>query len=288
VRRVLLLAAAVVLIAAPVLSESVQTFVGNTSVGPTWTRPVQGNPPTSLSTSTPRYNVQSFKLLNDSNCYIVSAQGYDGYLFIYQGSFNPASPLDNVVSGDDDGVFGIGTSYLPYGAPTSPTHLNLTAGTYYLVTTGFGTSSYGAFQNTIHCEAPGVGTATPVLVQGSCGYYIGRPVENTVCLGNRFLTEIVDVTNSSTHIGVPVRIGSIDTALFWFYNDTNWEVMLKVLNACAVNNRYWVFGGALTNQGYRIVITDRGVAGDPQKQYTNPYGTRAAAIADTTAFATCP
>jgi len=288
VRRVLLLAAAAVLVAAPVLSESVQTFVGNTGVGPTWHRPIEGNPPISVSVNSPRYSVQSFKLLHDSYCYIVSAQSYDGYLLLYQGSFNPASPLDNIVSGDDDGVFGVGTSYLPYGAPISPSHLALTADTYYLVTTGWGNASFGAFQNTIHCEGVGVSTGEPLLVQGSCGYYVGRPVENSVCLGNRFLTEIVDVSNSSTGIGVPVRIGSLDTALFWFYNDTNWEVMLKVLNACALNNRFWVFGGALTNQGYRIVITDADAAGHPQVQYTNPHGTRAAAIADTAAFATCP
>jgi len=130
-----------------------------------------------------------------------------------------------------------------------------------------------------------------VLVQGSCGFYTGIPVEDAVCFGDRFLTAIFQVSNSSNGgFGVPVRIGSTDTSLFWFFNDTNWEFMVKVLNGCAINNHWWVFGGGLTNQAYNLVITDQdSVFPHPdQRHYVNTLGTRAPAIADTTAFATCP
>ncbi|MGE5234156.1 MAG: hypothetical protein ACM3OB_08590, partial [Acidobacteriota bacterium] len=194
-RRTLLFAVAVLVLAAPISAESVQTFVGNTTGGPTWTRPDQGNPPVAGTHSGVHYAVQSFKLLAASSCYIVSAQSYDGFIVLYSGGFNPASPLTNAVSGDDDGVLGIGTSYIPNGGPSSPSTLSLAAGTYYLVTTSYSSSEFGAFQNTIHCQANSpVAIDTPVLVQGSCGFYIGRPLEDTVCLGNRFLVEIVDVT----------------------------------------------------------------------------------------------
>jgi len=286
-RRIPLLAAATALIAAPLLGESVQTFLGNTSDGPTWHRPHVGDPPSSIiGTSTPRYSVQAFKVLADSRCYVVSAQSFDGTIHLYRHAFSSGSPLSNIVSGNDDGIHVAlnSTSYLPNAGPGHL--LTLPADTYYLVTSGYSTNESGAFQNTIHCE-PIVGSAsTAVLVQGSCGAYLDVPVLNTVCLRGAFLMAIYDVTNSSNGgFGVPVRTGSIDTGLFWFYNDTNWEVMVKVLNACVVNGHYWVFGGALTNQGYNIVVTDTQLGG--QRHYINHLGTRAPAIADTTAF-NCP
>ncbi len=291
-RRTLLLALAVALLATPILAETVQTFIGDTTNGSSWNRPVQGDPPTSVATSDPgvnvAYSVQAFKLLADSSCYIVSAQAFDGYIFLYAGGFNPASPLANVVSGDDDGILGVGTSYIPNSGPTGTSTLSLSAGTYYLVTTGYRSTQFGAFQNTVHCQGNSTTIDAPLIVQGACGYYNGIPVEDAVCFGSRFLTAIYNVSNSSNGgFGVPVRVGSTDTALFWFYSDTNWEFMVKVLNGCAVNGRYWVFGGGLTNQAYNLVVTDVLASGQPQVHYVNTLGTRAAAIADTNAFNTC-
>ncbi|HEX5715648.1 MAG TPA: hypothetical protein VF179_05775, partial [Thermoanaerobaculia bacterium] len=77
-----------------------------------------------------------------------------------------------------------------------------------------------------------------------------------------------------------------DTGYFWFFGSTNVEMIIKVLNGCGANNRYWVFAGGLTNVRVRITVTDtlRGVT----KQYTNPQGTAFQPIQDTSAFATCP
>ncbi len=292
-RKLLLLAAAVILVAVPALGESVQTFVGSNVGGPTWHRPDQGNPPTTIySGADLHYSVQSFRLLVNSTCYIIGNQTYDGYIHLYRNSFNPSSPLTNLISGDDDGILWTGTSYLPYGGPTTgvpnaASQMALSAGTYYLVTSSYSTTNgEGTFQNSVHCQPTTGSAATPVLVQGSCGHYSGYPTENEICLGEHFLVAVYDVTNSTQGgYGVPVRIGSTDTGLFWFYNDTNWELMVKVLDACGINNHAWVFGGALTNQGYNIVIHDWVSGG--QKHYINDLGTRAPAIADTVAF-DCP
>ncbi len=283
-RKILLLAAAAALTAAPLLGESVQTFIGNNSNGQTWHRPSVGDPPTSVVTVTsPRYAAQSFKLLADSRCYVVSAQAFDGTIFLYRHTFTSGSPLDNIVSGNDDGIHVAinSTSYLPNAGPGHL--LTLPADTYWLVTSGYSTNEKGAFQNTIHCEPIGGSANATVLVQGSCGAYLGIPSVDTVCLKGYYLVAVRDVTNSSQGgFGIPVRTGSIDTALFWFYNDTNWELMVKVLNGCAVNGHFWVFGGALTDQGYDLVVTDMFLGG--QKHYVNHLGTRAPAIVDTTAF----
>ncbi len=82
-----------------------------------------------------------------------------------------------------------------------------------------------------------------------------------------------------------MRTGSTDTGMFWFYNDRNWEAMVKVLNGCAINGNWWVFIGALTNQGYRVRVADTTTL--QIKSYPNTLGVRAPAVADVVAFP-CP
>ena len=77
-----------------------------------------------------------------------------------------------------------------------------------------------------------------------------------------------------------------DSGLFWFFAPSNWEVMVKVLNACGLNDRYWVFSAATTNVFYRLEVFD--VAEGAQKIYFNYPGPPAPAVTDTGAFATCP
>lgn len=54
---------------------------------------------------------------------------------------------------------------------------------------------------------------------------------------------------------------------FWFFSQDNPELLLKVLDGCTVNGRYWVFFSAGTNVGYTLTVTDTltGAA----KTYTN-------------------
>lgn len=78
-----------------------------------------------------------------------------------------------------------------------------------------------------------------------------------------------------------------DSGLFYFFNQDNWEVLLKVLNACTgTPPRFWVFSAATTNVEYTITVTDT----DAQvaRSYFKPQGPPAPAITDTGAFATCP
>jgi hypothetical protein len=270
------------------VAEGFQVFSGSNFNGPQWHRPEEDGP--AIDPDLTRYHVQRFRLLNGSTCIVYSAQDYDGYLHLYQGSFNPASPLTNLVDGDDDAsgtnTFGsalaIGTSRLPSSdAAPQTTGLALAAGTYFLVSSSFTPGVTGSFQNFVACN----GTVQPL--QGACNIsYVGIPDDQEICLqNNRFLVAINNISNSGTGLGTPVRTGSTDTGLFWFYNDRNWEVMVKVLNGCAINNRWWVFAGALTNQRYTINVADANTL--QVNGYTNPLGVRAAAIADTNAFP-CP
>lgn len=73
---------------------------------------------------------------------------------------------------------------------------------------------------------------------------------------------------------------------FWFFEPDNWEVMVKVLDGCNLNDHFWVFTGSLTNVEYTISVVDRDSG--HVRTYSNQLGTPAQPIQDTSAFATCP
>ena len=72
-----------------------------------------------------------------------------------------------------------------------------------------------------------------------------------------------------------------DTGTAWFFDDSNIEVVFKILDATAVNGSFWFFYGALSNVEYTITVTDHVVG--RAKIYRNPPGTFASA-GDTSAF----
>ena len=134
------------------------SYSGNLTGQPTFKRPNQGTPPTSLSNSATAvpYQTQTFTVDTTSSGYEIIGRwipssgaptganpNADGYIFLYQNSFNPASPLTNVLSGDDDytnasrncpltedGTDDTACSRLPN---TNANTLTLTAGVTYIV-----------------------------------------------------------------------------------------------------------------------------------------------------------
>ena len=76
--------------------------------------------------------------------------------------------------------------------------------------------------------------------------------------------------------------GGADSGLFRFFDAENWEILVKVLDGCAVNDHYWVYGASTTDLGYAIRVTD--TARGDIKEYTNEPGRPAAAITDAKAF----
>jgi len=99
--------------------------------------------------------------------------------------------------------------------------------------------------------------------------------------GCRFHIEVDwDDGHGRTGIGHPVQLTN-DTGYFWFFADTNVELMIKVLDARPVNGNFWVFFGALSNVQYSVTVTDS--VTKSVKRYANPSGTFAS-IGDTSAF----
>jgi hypothetical protein len=81
---------------------------------------------------------------------------------------------------------------------------------------------------------------------------------------------------------LPVTGGdSGDTGSFWFFGDSNLELLTKVLDGRAVNGSFWVFSGALSNVDYILHVTD--TASGARRDYHNAQG-QLASRADTSAF----
>jgi hypothetical protein len=117
---------------------------------------------------------------------------------------------------------------------------------------------------------------------------IGTCVEGdaSLCLGNgRFQVVATWLTPAGQAGGGHAVALTTDTGYFWFFANTSVEVVVKVLDGCAVSNAFWVFAGGLTNVETTIQVTD--TATGAMKTYGNPQSTAFAPIQDTSAFATC-
>lgn len=74
---------------------------------------------------------------------------------------------------------------------------------------------------------------------------------------------------------------SDDTGYFWFFDNANVELVVKVLDGRGVNGHFWVFYGALSDVQYTITVTD--TVTHIQRSYANPQS-NLASFADTSAF----
>lgn len=103
------------------------------------------------------------------------------------------------------------------------------------------------------------------------------PNSTSLCLGGaRFKVQV-----SGTSVTGTALPGTADTGNFWFYSPGNVDVVVKVLDGRAINGRFWVFVGSLSNVGYTVTVTDT-VSG-AVKTYSNAQG-NLGSIADTAAF----
>jgi cell wall-associated protease len=108
----------------------------------------------------------------------------------------------------------------------------------------------------------------------------------SMCLsGGRFRVEASwRLPSGEAGSGRVVRL-TPDTGYFWFFNSANVEMFVKVLNACGLGSRFWVFGGGLTNVEVRLRVTD--TVTNQVREYVNPAGVAFKPIQDTNAFTTC-
>ena len=109
-----------------------------------------------------------------------------------------------------------------------------------------------------------------------------QPSDTRLCLaGNRFQVEIA-WKDFQGHLGVGHAVPlTADTGYFWFFDPANVETVVKVLDARALNQAFWVFYGALSSVEYEITVTDTQTG--LSRRYGNPSG-QLASVGDTHGF----
>jgi hypothetical protein len=137
-------------------------------------------------------------------------------------------------------------------------------------------------------NASGSNTTTKSVTVSSGGPVICTPTPETLCLNNgRFAVtaEWTKADATSGH-GTGVKLTG-DSGYFWFFDPANIEMVIKVLNGCAITNSYWVFAAGLTNVQVQLKVVDTTTGAEYTKE--NPLNTAFVPIQDTAAFpASCP
>lgn len=83
------------------------------------------------------------------------------------------------------------------------------------------------------------------------------------------------------------RAASDESAFFWFFKPTNFEIGVKMVDACDPPfERYWVFVSGLTNVAFVVRVRD--TLEGTERAYTNPLGMLPQTQGDTDAFACSP
>ena len=120
---------------------------------------------------------------------------------------------------------------------------------------------------------------------GGTGDCVAGPT--TLCLRQGRYRVEVEWEDSRGHHGNGrvVPTGGDGSGLFWFFAPDNWELMVKVLDGCALDGHHWVFSAATTNVAYRLTVTDT-ETGEVWR-HDNPLGRAAPAVTDTAALR-CP
>jgi len=105
-----------------------------------------------------------------------------------------------------------------------------------------------------------------------------------LCLGNRF--EVTATWQADVASGTAkVEPLTSDTGYLWFFDSTNVEAVVKVLDGCGLNGRHWVFAAGLTDVEVRLKVAD--TTSGKSKEYLNPPHTTFQPIQDTDAFDAC-
>jgi hypothetical protein len=219
--------------------------------------------------------------------YVVdSTQAYDGFLVVYGTGFDPAAPLALALVANDDG---------PGGPGTSRVELDLLPGVIYhfVMTTkepididifelnSFGLTLTGPGEPTLAAcfwgdEVP-FADLVPLqdLALGAPANGLGR-----FCVSARWWD-----FQGGTGYARPVGFRTRDSGIFEFFGSSNWELTVKVLDGCGVNQKFWVFLTGATNLHYEVTIYD--LASGEERVYETEAGAPSPAFVDTDAFATC-
>jgi hypothetical protein len=164
---------------------------------------------------------------------------------------------------------------LPANA-TGATVGGLAAATFYeLRVRSINTAGFSVYSHAVGAITDGQTNAEPCLSSST-----------SVCVHNtRFRVSVDWSTITAAGPAIGHLLGG-DSAAFSFFNVDNKELMVKVLDGCRVNDRFWVFSSGLTNVEVLITVTDTQTG--RIRRYFNPLNKPFPPVQDVSAFATCP
>jgi len=126
----------------------------------------------------------------------------------------------------------------------------------------------------IYADSPAYFDDVVVVRQSTCA--------SLVCLNDgRFAIDVRWYTGAASGHGTPIDV-TADSATYSFFGTGNIELVVKVLDGCAVNGHHWVFIAGLTDVSVDVIVTE--VATANATSYSNPLGQPFQPIQDTSAF----
>jgi hypothetical protein len=110
---------------------------------------------------------------------------------------------------------------------------------------------------------------------------------HTLCLhGGRFRAGASWATATGSGAASAAPWSADDSGLLWFFQADNWELLVKVIDGCALDRSFWVFFAATSDVQYSVTVSDTQTGAT--RVYFHPAGSVAAPTTDTGALAVCP
>ncbi len=197
-------------------------------------------------------------------------------IYLYGESFDAEHPLVNLVAFADNG---------PNGSGVAAISAQLAAGVIYQVVTSLVAAGSGTATVAADVSGPGAPLFSDCVVADA---HKDDADQALAMAGDRFCVSAVWQDGAGgSGIGLPVGHRSDGSGLFYFFSPDNWELSVKVIDGCAVNDRFWVFLSGSTDVGFTVTVRD--VTGNtPTRRYTNAAHHLTSVVADTNAFPCTP
>jgi ELWxxDGT repeat protein len=109
------------------------------------------------------------------------------------------------------------------------------------------------------------------------------PPEKLCLHGGRF--EVEATATGDGVFAAQRALAGAESGVLSFFGPENWELMVKVLDGCHLNERFWVFSAAATDVAYELRVLDR--ATGERRTYRHAAGAPARPELDNAAFAGC-